>query len=109
VEHWRFATEEKALISADTIYLMFCSYLADNDFVGADMAKKFLHMGFTRARRYANHSSGKKYSSDGILEQEPNALNNEKARAADVFKLFWDEARQNPQYLKLKEEFKKKV
>ena len=26
-----------------------------------DMARKFLEMGFTRARRYANHSSGRKY------------------------------------------------
>ena len=25
------------------------------------MAKKYLHMGFTRSRRYWNHSSGKKW------------------------------------------------
>ena len=27
-----------------------------------DMARKFLQMGYTRSRRYANHASGKKYS-----------------------------------------------
>ena len=28
------------------------------------MARKFLQMGFTRSRRYANHKSGKKYSTE---------------------------------------------
>ena len=41
---------------------MFLDYLKQEDFVGADMAKKYLHMGFTRARRYWNHSSGKKWT-----------------------------------------------
>lgn len=27
-----------------------------------DMARKFLQMGYTRSRRYANHKSGRKYS-----------------------------------------------
>ncbi len=27
--------------------------LADEDFVGADMARRFLQMGYTRSRRYA--------------------------------------------------------
>ena len=37
------------------------------------MARKFLQMGFTRARRYANHSSGRKYvkgaasSAEGLI------------------------------------------
>ena len=30
-----------------------------------DMCRKFLEMGFTRARRYANHKDGKKYGKDG--------------------------------------------
>ena len=30
-----------------------------------DMCRKFLEMGFTRARRYANHKDGKKYNKDG--------------------------------------------
>ena len=37
---------------------MFLNYLKEFDLLG-DMAKKYLHMGFTRARRYWNHSSGK--------------------------------------------------
>jgi hypothetical protein len=35
-----------------------------------DMARKFLQMGFTRARRYANHASGKKYAADGSVNPQ---------------------------------------
>ena len=34
------------------------------------MAKKYLHMGFTRSRRYWNHSSGKKWINDGVVTTE---------------------------------------
>ena len=43
---------------------MFLDYKAQKDFVGMDMARKFLQMGFTRARRYANHKGGRKYEGD---------------------------------------------
>ena len=32
------------------------------DFVGADMSRKFVQMGMTRAKRYANHRGGRKYA-----------------------------------------------
>ena len=42
-----------------------------------DMCRKFLEMGFTRARRYANHRSGRKYDSEGnVKAQEKDALTN---------------------------------
>ncbi len=106
--HWCFATEEKALVSADSIYQLFMHYLNSEDFPGADMAKKFLHMGFTRARRYANHAGGQKYSQEGIIVQLPDALENEKARSAKIFKIFWDEARNDKAYKMLKAEFIKR-
>ena len=37
--------------------------MVQSDFIGANMCRKFLEMGFTRARRYANHKSGRKYVS----------------------------------------------
>ena len=40
------------------------AYKKKGDFVGMDMARKFLQMGYTRSRRYANHKSGRKYSSE---------------------------------------------
>src|SRR5687768_4687528 len=59
--HWRFATPDKARESSAKIYQMFLDYKAADDFVGMDMARKFLQMGITRSRRYANHRGGKKY------------------------------------------------
>jgi len=59
--YWKFATPDKAKTSADKILAMFYEYKKQNDFVGMDMARKFLQMGFTRSRRYANHKGGKKY------------------------------------------------
>ena len=53
-----------------------------------DMARKFLEMGFTRARRYANHSSGRKYDkmSGKIKLQDHDWRTNTKAKSAAIFK-----------------------
>ena len=106
---WRFKTVSEAQTSSQSILAMFYDYLSDDDFVGADMAKKFLHMGFTRARRYANHRDGRKYNDDGtIIPQEPDALTCEKAQSARIFYSAWKEARENEKYLKMKKEHRKK-
>ena len=42
--YWRFADEEKATASAEKIFQLFLDYLDNDDFVGADMARKFLQM-----------------------------------------------------------------
>lgn len=59
--HWRFKTAAEARKSAATIFKMFVAYRKAGDFPGADIARKFLQMGWTRARRYANHKGGRKY------------------------------------------------
>ncbi len=66
--HWRFATPKKAETSSSKILKMFYEYRNQNDFVGMDMARKFLQMGYTRSRRYANHKGGKKY--DGPVPKD---------------------------------------
>ncbi|MHA4896290.1 DUF4385 family protein [Pedobacter sp. PWIIR3] len=53
--HWRFKTPEIAEESSSAIYNLFKTYLKDREFVGADLARKYLQMGYTRARRYANY------------------------------------------------------
>lgn len=86
---------------------MFCAYSGDDDFIGMDICVKFLYMGFTRARRYANHSNGRKYSKTGeVLPQSKDALTNEKAKAAGVFKLTWDKARNDPKYIRMRKEWR---
>jgi Domain of unknown function (DUF4385) len=61
VPQWRFKTPAIAKRSAKKIFELFLVYLKDGDFVGADMARKFLQMGYRRARRYANYEGGRKY------------------------------------------------
>ncbi|CAF0909406.1 unnamed protein product [Rotaria sordida] len=98
--YWRFKTVEQAIQSSNKIYELFLNYLQQNDFVGADMARKYLQMGFTRSRRYANHASGIKYDKKtyDILPQEEDHKNNEKAQSANIFKEKWFEAKNNELY-----------
>ncbi len=41
--HWKFKNPELAKKSSKKIYELFKQYLKGDDFVGADMARKFLH------------------------------------------------------------------
>ena len=116
--HWRFATPELARESSEIIYGMFLAYLRAGEFVGADMARKFLQMGFTRARRYANHRGGKKY--DGPVPEDKKGQSGAhgrpelprspedpvKAESARNFKAKWDEAEANEEYAALKKAHK---
>ncbi len=99
--HWKFKTPEIARQSSDKIYEMFLDYKAKEDFVGMDMARKFLQMGYTRSRRYANHKSGRKYAKDSkeVLPIEEDKL---KAESANIFYEKWRLAREDKQYLELK-------
>ena len=105
--HWRFVNESVARKSADKIYSMYVDYKDQQDFIGMDMARKFLEMGFTRSRRYANHSSGKKYAEDGsIRPQSPDALHCEKARSARVFKKMRDKVAKDETYVTMRKNWR---
>ncbi|EDR3558870.1 DUF4385 domain-containing protein [Salmonella enterica subsp. enterica serovar Benue] len=97
---WRYKDEASAMKSAEQLYQLFEAYRQQDDFVGMDMARKFIQMGYTRARRYANYKGGKKYAEDGSLNTRGN--DPIKAAAATVFKGWWDKIRQDEDYLKRK-------
>lgn len=99
--HWRFKTVAEAKKSSVNIYRMFLTYLKAEDFSGADMARKFLQMGWTRARRYANHRGGRKYEKNTGHEL-PRTEDAEKAAAAALFYERYVTARQHPEYLRQK-------
>ena len=111
--HWRFKNPEIATESSEKIYKLFLEYLAEDDFVGADMARKFLQMGYTRSRRYANHKSGKKYKTNpqkqatkaeekqARKEVLPLDIDPVKAKSAEIFKVKWQEAKAHPKYQQL--------
>ena len=106
-KHWRFVDENTARQSSSKIYSMFLEFRSRKDFIGMDMARKFLEMGFTRARRYANHSTGRKYNQNGqVLPQEVDALTNEKAKAAQIFKEKRDLAAYDPTYKQLRKQWR---
>lgn len=118
--HWRFKTPEIATKSSNKIYQMFLDYLDNDDFVGADMARKFLQMGYTRSRRYANHKSGKKYRTNPqaaetkAAEKEarkevlPLDIDPIKAKSAEIFKAKWQQAKENAKYQQLMSQHKQK-
>lgn len=85
--NWRFRTPAEARESARKILAQFEGYKKAEDFVGMDMARKFIQMGFTRSRRYANHKSGRKY--DDQLNVLPRAEDPVKARSAEIFFKAW--------------------
>lgn len=115
--HWRFRDPAAATESSEKIWSLLEQYIADEDFVGADMARKFLQMGYTRARRYANHKGGKKY--DGPVPDDKKGVSGAhgraelprqeedpvKAGAARIFKAKWDAVKKHPGYVRLRKEF----
>ena len=107
--HWRFKTLKEAKVSSQKIFDMYLDYRIQKDFVGMDMCRKFLEMGFTRARRYANHKDGKKYGKDGkILPQEKDWATSEKAKSAKRFKDFRDLVTQDEFYISLRKQWRDK-
>ena len=87
------------------------------------MAKKYLHMGFTRSRRYWNHSSGKKWEKvpeenichySGLPSAKsyqwkvlPYDRTEERFyKSSEIFKAYWKIAREDVKYLEMKKQFK---
>ncbi len=117
--HWRFRTPEAARASASKLFEMYETYKSADDFVGMDMARKYIQMGWTRAMRYANHRSGKKYVGPvpddrkgqsgahgrGVAPREHDA---EKLKSAMIFKERLDALLADPVYLSMREEHQRR-
>jgi hypothetical protein len=110
--YWRFKTPEIAEASAKKIYALFQQYKKTSDFVGMDMARKFLQMGYTRSRRYANHKSGKKYNGpvpadkkgqSGAHGRDQLQLDTDpiKAQSAQVFYEYWQLVKKDKNYIEM--------
>ena len=107
---WRFRTPDIARESSTFLLEQFYNYMAAGDFVGADMARKYLQMGYTRSRRYANHPGGRKYEgpvpadrrgqsgAHGRNELPRGPEDPIKAESARIFKAAWEEVEANKTY-----------
>ncbi|MBA3954379.1 DUF4385 domain-containing protein [Candidatus Dependentiae bacterium] len=104
--YWCFKTPDVARESAQTIYNLFLDYKSQADFVGMDMARKFLQMGYTRSRRYANHKTGIKWNKNKTMVL-PREIDDEKAQSASIFYEYYLNAKNDPLYINLKLQHKK--
>ena len=106
---WAFRTPAIARDSAAALYDRYITYREAGDFVGMDMARKFLQMGYTRSRRYANHAGGRKYGPDGV--ELPRAAEPDKAKveSAAIFHEAWRRVADDPVYQDLKRRHQREV
>ena len=75
-----------------------------------DMCRKFLEMGFTRARRYANHNSGRKYKkgTKEVLPQEADNETSKYAESARTFKKVREIVAKSDVYVRMRTEWRAK-
>ncbi|KAJ3019150.1 hypothetical protein HKX48_002341 [Thoreauomyces humboldtii] len=110
--HWRFKTPQLAEKSSETLLFRFHGYLAKDDFVGADMARKFVQMGYSRSLRYAYHKGGKKYQKvDGNekIELPRDAeQDEEKAECARIFHAVLERMKADQRYQDLEAQHREK-
>lgn len=92
---WSFKNEESAKKSSDAIFAKFAEYWKRGDFVGMDVARKFLQMGYTRSRRYAKYKGGNK-------SRPKEKLDSVKERCAALFHEKWRSAAEDAEYLRQK-------
>ena len=106
--YWRFKTPKIAVQSANKIFSLYLDYRDAGDFIGMDMCRKFLEMGFTRARRYANHNSGRKYKkgTKEILPQEEDHMTSKYAESARIFKHGRDIVAISEDYVRMRKEWR---
>ena len=104
---WRFKTPDEAVRSSNKIFAMYLDYRDEKDFIGMDMCRKFLEMGFTRSRRYANHHTGKKYDDKGnVKPQEPDHATCYFAESAIIFKKVRDLVAKSPTYVTMRKKWR---
>lgn len=106
---WRFRTPTIARQSSELLWDQFEQFGEQKDFVGMDMARKFIQMGMTRAKRYANHKGGKKYGEDKqvLPKSEDHVDKDDKEEASRIFREMWERCKSDQTYLRLKGEFQK--
>lgn len=91
--HWRFKTVKEAYLSAAKIYDLFLHYIRQKDYIGADMARKYLQMGYTRAMRYAKYKGGKKKDQEPLIWAD-----DEKRKSALIFRDYLNKVKENETY-----------
>ena len=103
---WAFRTPAVAAESIEGLRERYEAYAAADDFVGMDVARKYLQMGWTRARRYAKYPGGRKYEPDGSI-REVGEEDPVKAESARLFRAALDEVLADGRYRRAKEAWRR--
>ncbi len=99
--HWKFKTVADAKKSSKKIYSLFLDYLKQEDFPGADMARKFLQMGWTVLVAIPITRWSQVRQETG--KELPRTVDEVKAKVAAIFYERYVAARQHAEYLRLRE------
>lgn len=102
LEHWAVSDLAAAREGAAAIHERYLEYREDDEFVGMDMARKYLRMGYTRAMRYAKYPGGRKYDEEGNQRTPQEYYDEEKREIALVYEEYWDRVREDDRYQELK-------
>ena len=109
---WGVATLDDAEEGAAAIHERYREYREAGEFVGMDVARKYLQMGWTRAMRYAKYPGGKKYERDDDgdrVEREPQEwYDPEKREIALVYREHLDRVREDDAYERAKREHRER-
>ncbi|EKD18325.1 uncharacterized protein L3040_004720 [Drepanopeziza brunnea f. sp. 'multigermtubi'] len=110
---WRFRTVPIARTSSQTLWTKLLEFYDHDDFVGMDMTRKFIQMGMTRSKRYANYKGGRKYAAGGKEKgvknerSEGHAGKSEKEEASRIFREVWERCKEHEGYQEMKRAFLK--
>jgi hypothetical protein len=106
---WGYADRETADEAGEAIYEQFREYREDDEFVGMDMARKYLQMGYTRAMRYARYPGGQKYVGDGEERDPEHWADHDKREAALVYEVWWDLVEDDEAYRRAKADHRERT
>ncbi len=104
---WRFQTVAQARQSANDLWNRFLDYKEHEDFIGMDMALKFIQMGMMCAQQIEDLRHGSTRDAEEALgEISPEHKRAElTSEAALIFKAAFDKIRHHPGYLESKAGF----
>lgn len=109
---WRFKTPSIATESSSQLWHHFLAFAKAEDFVGADMSRKFIQMGMTRAKRYANHAGGRKYQKrsgpgrgEELARSSDHKDHHSKLESSNIFRRVWKLCQEHEQYARLRARF----
>ncbi len=101
---WGIKTLHEAERAATDIYQKFEEYKQAREFVGMDMARKYLQMGWTRSLRYAKYPGGQKYE-DGEEREPQEWYDEQKYNISQVYREYLEKVNADEQYQQLKNDW----